>query len=123
MRKAAKEHGYDLSDHKAQQVAKKHGSKYDLIIAMDRENMEDLKALFPADQHKVSAASGCKECHSAAKAFVLQKLALFCSFDEELAKLKDVPDPYYVGGYGKVVEIVEQGVDAILRHIANENSK
>eukprot|EP01097_Dermamoeba_algensis_P007979 TRINITY_DN515_c0_g2_i1.p1 TRINITY_DN515_c0_g2~~TRINITY_DN515_c0_g2_i1.p1 ORF type:complete len:149 (+),score=33.92 TRINITY_DN515_c0_g2_i1:79-525(+) len=95
MTAAAKQQGYDLSYHRAKQVSKKDLEEYDLIIAMDRQNFRDLQKLCTPAQEK--------------------KLKLFLpSYAPEL-NLQDTPDPYYEGGYDKVVSIVEKGVLSLIK--------
>ena len=93
MVKAAAAAGYDLSEHKSAQVTKAAGAEYDLVIAMDSSNMEDLKALLPSAHHS--------------------KLRMFCSYCPEEG-VTDVPDPYYEGGHAGVVALVEKGVAGLL---------
>jgi protein-tyrosine phosphatase len=94
MVKAASEAGYDLRDHAAAQVHKSDAEKYDYIIAMDASNMDDLKRLFPTPMHS--------------------KLHMFCSFCPDEGHT-DVPDPYYEGGHAGVVQLVEKGVQGMLK--------
>ena len=39
----AKEHGFDISDIRARKVQKEENDRFDLIVAMDRQNIETLK--------------------------------------------------------------------------------
>ncbi len=69
---------------------------FDLILAMDNANLEDLRALAPN-----------------AEAF--QKVRLFCDFCRE-HDYTEVPDPYYGGpeGFELVLDLLEDGCDGIL---------
>jgi protein-tyrosine phosphatase len=73
-RRAAFRRGIDISGLRARQVRQDDFSRFDLILAMDRENLSELQALRPGDSHAA--------------------LKLFLEYAPEL-KLRDVPDPYY----------------------------
>eukprot|EP00899_Mesostigma_viride_P021216 jgi/Mesvir1/29096/Mv18402-RA.1 len=47
MQKAALDHGFDISGLRARQVHAEDFDKFDLIVAMDRENLEDLRRVCP----------------------------------------------------------------------------
>lgn len=111
MQNAAAKAGYDLSTHIAQQVEwvgwyisvftsqqvhSTHCHEFDFLIAMDRENLSDMKSFFPTETHS--------------------KFRLFSEF---LTKhdCVDVPDPYYEGGHAGVIKIVEDGVDGIIEQL------
>ena len=94
---AACKRGYDLSGLRARQVEVADFQRYDLILAMDQNNLRDLKAMQPA----------------AAKAEVdlfLRRYAGACD---------EVPDPYYGGeqGFEEVLDLVEHACDALLSEI------
>lgn len=93
---AAAERGVKLTG-EARQVARGDFEGFDLLIAMDRQNRDDLLALARSDEDR-------------------QKVRLLRSYaDGEL----DVPDPYNGGrdGFTEVVEIVERSCRAMLREI------
>jgi protein-tyrosine phosphatase len=71
--------------------------RFDLIIAMDRNNIANLRAL-------------------ARQGSDLTKLRLFSDFLHDLAP-KDVPDPYYGGtnGFDAVITMLEDGCNGILQ--------
>jgi protein-tyrosine phosphatase len=73
--------------------------KFDLILAMDRQNLADLKAAMP--EHNCRA-----------------EIKLFGYFLDE-KKTPEVPDPYYggTGGFEKVLDMVEEGCDQLIEHI------
>lgn len=66
--------GIDISDLRARQVNGADFSRFDLILAMDRQNLKALNAMRPK--------------HSRAR------LALFLEYAPKL-KIDEVPDPYY----------------------------
>jgi protein-tyrosine phosphatase len=72
--RAALERGIDISGLRARQVTLEDFQRFDLILAMDRENLRELEALQP----RGSRAS----------------LKLFLEYAPQL-NLRDVPDPYY----------------------------
>lgn len=85
--KAASMRGYDLSRQRAQQVKASHFAEYDLILAMDKQNLGHLQALRP------HGATG--------------ELDLFLR--RYGAALDEVPDPYYGGaeGFEQVLDLIE----------------
>ncbi len=94
---AAAERGVELTG-TARQVTGADFGEFDLLIAMDRANRDDLLGLAPSPDAR-------------------DRVRLLRSYsDGEL----DVPDPYYGGedGFANVVEIVEQGCRALLEDIS-----
>ncbi|MCP3963971.1 MAG: low molecular weight phosphotyrosine protein phosphatase [bacterium] len=80
----------------SRQIERADFDRFDLIIAMDRENLRDLRAL---DSHREG------------------QLRLFSEFLPP-GSAADVPDPYYgQAGFDRVIDIVEQGCPAILEHL------
>lgn len=80
---AAARRGYDLSPQRARQVRRSDFEEFDLILAMDRENLADLRNLAP----------------SQARA----RLALFCT----PIGGGDVPDPYYTRDFDAALDLIE----------------
>jgi len=72
--RAALRRGIDLSGLRARQVTQDDFSRFDLILAMDRDNLRELQAMKPGDSRAA--------------------LKLFLEYAPEL-NLHDVPDPYY----------------------------
>ena len=99
MQQACRKRGYALTS-RARQVVAQDFQRFDLILAMDRDNHRDLLARCPAN-------------HQA-------KVRLFRSFDPE-PDSEDVPDPYYGGpdGFEHVVDIVERCTERLLEQIAS----
>lgn len=90
--------GYDLADQRARQVHRTDFERFDLILAMDWDNLERLQAHCPA-QHR----------HK------LRRLMEFAP-----AGLGDeVPDPYYGGadGFEAVLDHVESACRGLLQHL------
>lgn len=87
--------GYDLSQQRARQVASDDFSKFDFVLAMDRDNLSRLQAACPP-QHR-------------------HKLGLFMQFARH-SPSEVVPDPYYGGGTGfdRVLDYIEDASDGLL---------
>lgn len=85
--RAARLRGYDLTQQRAQQARAGHFNDYDLILAMDKNNLGHLQAMQPAG----------------AKA----ELDLFLRRYD--GALDEVPDPYYGGeqGFEQVLDLIE----------------
>lgn len=94
---AAAQRGYDLSALKARQVAVEDFRRFDLILAMDHDNLDRLQALRPSD--------GCAELDLFLRRYRLGEDA--------------VPDPYYGGdeGFDHVLDLVERASRALLDEI------
>jgi protein-tyrosine phosphatase len=90
--------GYDLSSLRARQVDRRDFERFDLVLAMDWQNLEELQALCPtAHRHK------------------LRRLMEFAP-----AGLGEVvADPYYGGqaGFEAVLDHVEQACEGLLDHV------
>ena len=79
--KYAMQHGYDLSHLRARQIQLEDFEKFDLILAMDHDNLQDLKTL----QTRFLSQKKQSRCAS---------LALMSEHDSVYPK-QAVPDPYY----------------------------
>ncbi len=93
MTAAASRRGYELAG-AARQVTSGELSSWDLVVAMDRENLDDLRSL--ADGGSAT-------------------LRLFSEFLPPGAP-PDLPDPYYGGpdGFDRVIDLVEEGCANLL---------
>ncbi len=94
MRQAAERRGIQLTSI-ARQVTAEDFERFDLILAMDASNLQDLRALAPATHR--------------------QKIRLFRELDPD-APGEDVPDPYYghADGFNEVLDIVTRTSQAWL---------
>lgn len=94
---AARRRGYDMSHLRARQVRDEDFEEFDLILAMDRNNLADL-------------------CRRADKR-VHHKLKLFLEY--AAGPEREVPDPYYGGrdGFDHVLDLVERASDGLIRHL------
>ena len=92
---AARKRGYDMTQREARQVTPDDFREFDLILAMDWENLSAMQQQCPkAYQHK------------------LMLLMRFANDFEEAT----VPDPYYGGpeGFGKVLDYLEDACQGVL---------
>ena len=87
---------------RAQRFEAFHFEDFDLILAMDRQNLTDMRALAPH-----AAAAG--------------KLHLFREFDPLAVQSSDleVPDPYFGGedGFEVVLELIDRACDGLIAEI------
>lgn len=96
-RAAAERRGYALHDLRARQVQADDFARFDLILAMDHDNLSTLRSLRPAGD-------------SAELDLFLRRGGLA---EEE------VPDPYYGGadGFERVLDMVELACDRLIEQI------
>ena len=101
MRNAAMYRGYALT-HRSRQVSSMDFLDYDLVIAMDDQNYEDLMHLAPSVEasHKIKRMASYLTTHS----------------------ISYIPDPYYMGleGFSLVLDLLEEGCANLCDSIAKE---
>jgi low molecular weight protein-tyrosine phosphatase len=97
-RQAAARRGYDLAALRARVVEPQDFERFDLILAMDSENLGVLRRRAPAAVH--------------------ERLRLFLEFAPQ-GGTEDVPDPYYGGpnGFEEVLDLVEIAARGLLAHL------
>jgi len=78
MQAAARARGIDLGDLRARQFASADFTRFDLIVAMDRQNRADIEALRPAG----------------------------CTTPVVLMADRDVPDPYFTRDFEAALDII-----------------
>ncbi|WP_235823565.1 low molecular weight protein-tyrosine-phosphatase [Azohydromonas sediminis] len=90
--------GYDLAPLRARRVQAVDFERFDLILAMDRDNLAQLLALRPPG--------------AAARLELLMHFARRHAVDE-------VPDPYYgaADGFERVLDLVEDACEGLLDHL------
>lgn len=93
MQTTAAEFGYDLSPLRARQVVQKDFSNFDLIIAMDQQNLLYLKTL----------TLRANTAH-------LRLMGAYISAGSP----PDIPDPYYTRDFVGALKIIEQAIDNML---------
>lgn len=94
-RKAAQLRGYDLSALRARKLDPFDFQRFDLLLAMDRGNLETMRRL-------------CPEVYR-------PRLGLFMEYARG-SEYDEVPDPYYGGprGFDVVLDMCEDGVKGLL---------
>ena len=101
--RAALVRGYNLSQLRARKVARQDIDYFDLILAMDKSNLDNLRRMAPPEAH--------------------ERIKLFMDYAKNFED-DEVPDPYYGLGHGfdlvlDMVEDAAQGlVDEIKRKVA-----
>jgi len=100
-RAAAAARGIPLES-RAQRLEPSHFDEFDLIVAMDRDNVADAQAVAPGAE-------------AAAKLRLLREYDPLAAASGEL----DVPDPYYGGedGFEEVLDMVERACDGLIAEI------
>jgi protein-tyrosine phosphatase len=95
-RAAARKRGYELTSI-ARKVRNSDFHEFDLILAMDRSNFEDLRAIAPSE--------------------AVEKIRMLREFGD--GERLDVPDPYYGGadGFAEVLDIVERCCEALIEEV------
>ncbi|MBL8266637.1 low molecular weight protein-tyrosine-phosphatase [Steroidobacter sp.] len=101
---AAKRRGIDLSSLRARLVAAEDFTHYDLILAMDDENLQELRRRSPAAQH--------------------HRIRLMMEFAPQAAS-RHVPDPYYGGaqGFEEVLDLLEEAAEGLLAELFRLDAK
>lgn len=97
----ARQHGYALSDLRSRRVAESDFLTFDLLLAMDHDNLAHLRRYSPPDQlHRV------------------RLLTDFCLRSNSPV----VPDPYYgnAQGFEVVLELIEDACDGLLAHVRQQ---
>jgi protein-tyrosine phosphatase len=96
---AALARGYDISSLRARQLQRDDFEQFDLLLAMDEENLGNIRRLAPASH--------------------AHRARLFLDYAGD-SGLSSVPDPYYgdASGFERVIDLAEQGVRGLLRDIS-----
>lgn len=99
-RATAKKFGVDMESHRAKQVSTKDLDEFDLVVALDSSNFQDLEQMGAATK---------------------SELVYLRAFDDEADNDIDVPDPYYGGedGFLNVQHIVERSCAKLLDSLAD----
>ena len=95
MQDAAQVRGIDLSSLRARQFVAADFTRFDLIIAMDRQNQSDVERLRPEDNQT----------------------------PVRLMAEKDVPDPYYTRDFGGALTIIENAARRLLADISESQGR
>ncbi|PPS41434.1 low molecular weight protein-tyrosine-phosphatase [Chroococcidiopsis sp. TS-821] len=88
----------------ARQLQKSDLEKFDLILAMDRENYQDILALDRTGQYR-------------------EKVRLICDYCSQ-HNVKEVPDPYYGGaqGFNYAIDILLDACTGLLQEVKDVQS-
>ncbi|MCC5856833.1 MAG: low molecular weight phosphotyrosine protein phosphatase [Ectothiorhodospiraceae bacterium] len=99
---AAKARGLDISDLRARQVTRADFEVFHWIVAMDNDNLINLRAECPADLH--------------------DRIHRLLDFAPDRAE-SEVPDPYFGGdaGFRHVLDLVESGSRGLLKAIRDRH--
>ena len=99
--RAAASRGYDLSNIRARKVAPQDLDYFDLVLAMDRHNVDSLLTISKPEHRK--------------------KIRLFMSYSKHFDD-DEVPDPYYGLGHGfdLVLDMVEDASRGLIEDIAGK---
>lgn len=91
--------GLAMQQLRGRQVERADFDRFDFILAMDQDNLADLKRIRPAGSRAT--------------------VALLMSFAPD-AGAREVPDPYYGGadGFEQVLDLTEEAADGFLRSVA-----
>lgn len=87
----------EVGDHRAREVTPRDLREFDYVVAMDSDNLANLRSLAP-------------------KGVSIYRLLDFAPEQP----LRDVPDPYYMGNYENTYELVSAGARGLLTHIEQE---
>jgi protein-tyrosine phosphatase len=95
---AAQRRGIDLSSLRARMVSAEDFAHYDLILAMDEENLSELKRRAPPTHH--------------------ERIRLMMEFAPQ-APSRWVPDPYYGGaqGFEEVLDLLEEAANGLIQDV------
>jgi len=88
--------GYDLSGQRSRKITVNDFREFDLILAMDEENLSDLNAIRPPDGRA--------------------QLKLFLDYAPD-QPLREVPDPYYSHGFDGVFDLLEEASRGLLAEL------
>ena len=95
---AALGRGVDLSAHRARQVERDDFEEFHHLVAMDRDNYDDLLAMSPAGKE--------------------ERVSLFLSHAASLDSI-EVPDPFYGGaaGFERMIDLISEASAGLLAEI------
>ena len=93
-----RQQGIDVGSQRSRPVRRSDLDEYDYVVAMDRENLDDLLALSPQARN-------------------VSRLLDYAPGEG----LRDVSDPYYTGGFDATYRLVDAGVRGLLAHIRQEH--
>ena len=97
MRTTALSRGIELTS-RARQIEENDLDKFDLILVMDKDNLDAVKSLTKDQNNPVNS-----------------KIKLILSYSKNF-QLDEVPDPYYGGqnGFDKVIDLLDDAMDGLI---------
>jgi len=96
----AKRRGIDISGLRGRQARTEDFKLFDYVLAMDRSNHQNLLSICPPDAQ--------------------DRLAMFLDFAPDLGR-REVPDPYYDGGFEPVYDMIVQAAHGLLSDIRQKH--
>jgi protein-tyrosine phosphatase len=96
--RAAERRGVDLRGQRARKVQPEDFERFELVLAMDRQNHAELLAICPPEYR--------------------DRVRLFLEFAPHLGR-DEVPDPYYggVNGFELVLDLVEEAAEGLIEYL------
>ncbi|MEG3616875.1 low molecular weight protein-tyrosine-phosphatase [Magnetovibrio sp. PR-2] len=92
----AQRRGIDISALRGRQARPQDFQTFDYVLAMDRSNHDNLMSICPLGSE--------------------ERLAMFLDFAPNVDR-REVPDPYYDGGFNKVYDMIEKAAQGLLADI------
>lgn len=86
--------GYDLTPLRARQITSRDFDTFDLILAMDAQNLADIELLRPEGNGT--------------------PVRLFLDFAPEVGR-EEVPDPYYTRDFDEALDLIEAAANGLIR--------
>jgi protein-tyrosine phosphatase len=101
MRAAAAGAGYELGGHRARQLTQSDFERYDLLLAMDSDNLREMRRMIGPE--------------------VAKRTSLFLDW-AGLAPPHEFPDPYYgeLTGFVQSIVLAEQGVRGLIERLRTD---
>lgn len=99
-RQTAEKYGVSLDEIRSRKLTLQDFTDYDYILAMDLENIRDMKAICPVDHH--------------------HKIKLLMDYGENCPGITEVPDPYTgeMDGFDRVYDIIDRGADGFFKYLS-----
>ena len=101
MKSALERRHYQLYPHAARQTTRADYSQWDYIIAMDEENLWDLRRIYGGDPE--------------------EKISLLMDWAGQRGR--EIEDPWYTRNFDRVLRQIEEGCDGIIRTLAQRSEK
>lgn len=92
----AKKYGIDITDQRARKIKATDLETFDLILAMDKDNFEDILRYAKSYSQR-------------------EKVNMIMNF-ARLDSFENVPDPYYDGRFELVFNMLDEACEAVIQH-------